>query len=55
MIFLNLDELFIDRVGHAAGVFGYALPKGVAFGLEQLVAGRRQHRDGLPHSLRTPV
>ena len=36
MIFLNLDEVFIDRVGHAAGVFGYELPKGVAFGLEQL-------------------
>lgn len=36
MIFLNLDEVFIDRVGHAAQVFGYELPKGVVFGLEQL-------------------
>ncbi len=32
MIFLNLDEVFIDRVGHAAGVFGYELPKGSLLG-----------------------
>ena len=44
MIFLNLDEVFIDRVGHAAGVFGYALPKGGAFGLEQLRTSLRMHR-----------
>lgn len=36
MIFIQLDEVLIDRVGHAAGVFGYEIPKGVAFGMTQL-------------------
>lgn len=44
MIFLNLDEVFIERVGHAAGVFGYELPKGVAFGMKQLRTSLRMHR-----------
>lgn len=38
MIFIQLDEVLIDRVGHAAGVFGYEIPKGVAFGMVQLAA-----------------
>lgn len=36
MVFLNIDEVLMDRVGHAAQVFGYELPKGVVFGLRQL-------------------
>lgn len=44
MIFIQLDEIFIDRVGHAAGVFGYEIPKGVAFGMAQLAAGLQKRK-----------
>lgn len=36
MIFLNLDEVFLDRVGHAAAQFNYEIPSGVEFGMRQL-------------------
>ena len=36
MVFLNIDEVLMDRVGHAAQVFSYELPKRVEFGLKQL-------------------
>lgn len=45
MIFLNLDEIFIDRVGHAAEVFGYEIPKGVTFGVHHLAASLQKRKE----------
>lgn len=37
MIFVNLDEVLLDRVGHAAKVFGFTLPSYGVFGVRELV------------------